>query len=116
MVADTAELSGQADGGAAAAAGSLHYCEGAAALQLGAGFFRPESRPSRDLGVLLAALLARGELKPIELVEAAIERIVRAYLDLRQSPAETFLDAYRRVGMDPFKRALYGDEGHQDAA
>ncbi|MEY4431741.1 MAG: hypothetical protein RLZZ533_1677 [Cyanobacteriota bacterium] len=39
-----------------------HYCEGAAALQLGAGFFRPESRPSRDLGVLLAALLARGEL------------------------------------------------------
>lgn len=41
---------------------SDHYCEGAAALQLGAGFFRPESRPSRDLGVLLAALLARGEL------------------------------------------------------
>ncbi len=62
-MADTAELSGQADGGAAEAADCLHYCEGAAALQLGAGFFRPESRPSRDLGVLLAALLARGELE-----------------------------------------------------
>lgn len=66
MVADTAELSGQADGGAAAAASSLHYCEGAAALQLGDGFFRPESRPSRDLGVLLAALLARGELELVQ--------------------------------------------------
>jgi tRNA (guanine26-N2/guanine27-N2)-dimethyltransferase len=49
-----------------------HYCEGAAALQLGAGFFRPESRPSRDLGVLLAALLARGELglsQPLEVLD-----------------------------------------------
>ena len=46
----------------------------------------------------------------------AIERIVRAYLDLRQSPAETFLDAFRRVGMDPFKAALYDEEGEKDAA
>jgi len=44
-------------------AGSVHYCEGAAQLELGTGFFRPESRPSRDLGVLLAALLARGALE-----------------------------------------------------
>ena len=34
-----------------------HYCEGAAQLALGTGFFRPESRPSRDLGVLLAGVL-----------------------------------------------------------
>ncbi|MFZ9849434.1 MAG: N2,N2-dimethylguanosine tRNA methyltransferase, partial [Vulcanococcus sp.] len=32
--------------------------EGAAQLALGSGFFRPESRPSRDLGVLLAGVLA----------------------------------------------------------
>ena len=31
-----------------------HYCEGAAKLRLGDGFFRRESRPSRDLSVLLA--------------------------------------------------------------
>ena len=37
----------------------------------------------------------------------AIERIVFAYLDLRQGQAETFLQAYRRVGMAPFKLALY---------
>lgn len=36
-----------------------HYCEGAARLQLGAGFFRPDSRPARDLGVLLLADLVQ---------------------------------------------------------
>ncbi|OYU16921.1 MAG: sulfite reductase [Rhodobacteraceae bacterium PARR1] len=46
----------------------------------------------------------------------AIERIVRAYLDLRHSAEETFLDAYRRVGAAPFKAALYGTEGEKDAA
>jgi hypothetical protein len=33
----------------------------------------------------------------------AIERILRAYLDLRLEPSETFLDAFKRVGMEPFK-------------
>ncbi|KIN66367.1 Sulfite reductase [Sulfitobacter noctilucicola] len=37
----------------------------------------------------------------------AVERIVMAYLDLRDSPAETFLNTYRRLGLAPFKAALY---------
>jgi sulfite reductase (NADPH) hemoprotein beta-component len=37
----------------------------------------------------------------------AIERIVMAYLELRSEPSETFLAAYRRVGLAPFKAALY---------
>ena len=37
----------------------------------------------------------------------AIERILKTYLDLRDSPEETFLMAYRRLGMAPFKAALY---------
>ena len=49
-------------------------------------------------------------------VVPAIERLVRAYLALRLEPGETFLDAVRRVGLDPFKAALYGAEGTQDAA
>ncbi len=48
-------------------------------------------------------------------VVPAIERIVLAYLDLRQSPEETFLQAYRRVGVGPFKTALY-EAGERDAA
>lgn len=56
LVADTAE---RADHGAIDDAFHDHYCEGDARLQLGGGFFRPESRPSRDLGVLLCAVLAQ---------------------------------------------------------
>jgi len=37
----------------------------------------------------------------------AIERLVRAYLAIRDSADETFLDTYRRVGAAPFKAALY---------
>ena len=40
-------------------------------------------------------------------IVGAIETIVRTYLDLRQDAGETFLQAYRRVGIDPFKAALY---------
>jgi sulfite reductase (NADPH) hemoprotein beta-component len=46
----------------------------------------------------------------------AIERIVHAYLEHRADPEETFLQAYRRLGLPPFKAALYGAEGEKDAA
>ncbi|MEM6593694.1 MAG: nitrite/sulfite reductase [Pseudomonadota bacterium] len=37
----------------------------------------------------------------------AIERLIEAYLDLRESAEESFIDAFRRLGMAPFKAALY---------
>ena len=37
----------------------------------------------------------------------AVERIVMAYLELRTDPAEEFLSTYRRLGLAPFKAALY---------
>ncbi len=46
----------------------------------------------------------------------AIERIVLAYKDLREAENETFIQAYRRVGMDPFKAALYQTEEAENAA
>ncbi len=49
-------------------------------------------------------------------VVPAIERLVNTYLGLRHEASETFLMAVRRVGLDPFKTALYGSEGTQDAA
>jgi len=49
-------------------------------------------------------------------ITPAIERILRAYLAIREDASETFLQAYRRVGLAPFKLALYGAEGAQDAA
>jgi sulfite reductase (NADPH) hemoprotein beta-component len=45
----------------------------------------------------------------------AIERLVLAYLDLRQDRSETFLQTFRRLGLAPFKSALY-PEARADAA
>ncbi|NSX55603.1 nitrite/sulfite reductase [Parasulfitobacter algicola] len=42
-----------------------------------------------------------------EEIVPAIERLVHAYLDLRATRDETFLQTYRRLGPQPFKSALY---------
>ncbi|WP_374636417.1 nitrite/sulfite reductase [Paracoccus sp. (in: a-proteobacteria)] len=44
---------------------------------------------------------------PAEEVVPAIDRVVDAYLELRETPEERFIDTYRRVGVAPFKAALY---------
>jgi len=49
-------------------------------------------------------------------VVPAVERLIRAYIDHRSSVEETFLQAYRRLGIAPFKAALYGSGDEQDAA
>jgi sulfite reductase (NADPH) hemoprotein beta-component len=38
----------------------------------------------------------------------AVEKVIEAYRSLRLNPQERFLDAYRRVGAEPFKEAVYG--------
>lgn len=44
---------------------------------------------------------------PAEEVVPAIDRLLRAYLELREDASEPFIDAYRRLGPAPFKAALY---------
>ena len=46
----------------------------------------------------------------------AIETIVETYLELREDAAETFLQAYRRIGAEPFKQAIYKEEDEARAA
>ncbi len=46
----------------------------------------------------------------------AIERLIYAYLDLRDDEDETFLQTYRRLGMAPFKSALYPEKEAKNAA
>jgi sulfite reductase (NADPH) hemoprotein beta-component len=46
----------------------------------------------------------------------AIERIVDTYLSERDSADETFIDTFRRVGMPPFKTALYGESDKKQKA
>jgi sulfite reductase (NADPH) hemoprotein beta-component len=37
----------------------------------------------------------------------AVETVTNVYLGARE-PGERFVDTYRRIGMQPFKEALYG--------
>ncbi len=50
-----------------------------------------------------------GPALPQEEVPVAIEALVDRYLALRED-GERFLDTYRRVGIEPFKTAVYGEE------
>jgi len=63
---------------------------------------------SGDENTSIGEIIGRG-FEP-EKVTDAVEVIVNTYLDLRLDPSEIFLDAYRRVGPQPFKDALYGDK------
>ncbi|MQX50698.1 nitrite/sulfite reductase [Sinorhizobium medicae] len=68
---------------------------------------------SGDEHTSIGEIIGRG-FEP-EKVTDAVERIVDTYLGLRRDKSETFLEAYRRVGPQPFKDALYGG-GAQAAA
>ncbi|MFS2174801.1 nitrite/sulfite reductase [Rhizobium pisi] len=61
---------------------------------------------SGDEHTSIGEIIGRG-FEP-ERVTDAIETIVDTYLGLRLDHSETFLAAYRRVGPQPFKTALYG--------
>ena len=61
---------------------------------------------SGDENTSIGEIIGRG-FEP-EKVTDAIEVIVNTYLGLRLDSSEIFLDAYRRVGPQPFKDALYG--------
>jgi sulfite reductase (NADPH) hemoprotein beta-component len=49
-----------------------------------------------------------GPAFPPDKIVDAVETVVKRYLQIRDSEDERFLDCYRRVGMEPFKEALYG--------
>jgi sulfite reductase (NADPH) hemoprotein beta-component len=56
-----------------------------------------------------------GPALPQSEVPGAIDAIVETYLGARVD-GERFLDTYRRVGLEPFKRAVYGDAGTKAVA
>jgi len=71
----------------------------------GTEFFQLTLGGSSDEGASLGDRLGRA--LPQEEVPAAIEAIVDTYIDTREDD-ERFLDTYRRIGMVPFKEAVYG--------
>ncbi|MBB6487489.1 nitrite/sulfite reductase [Rhizobium lusitanum] len=69
---------------------------------------------SGDENTSIGEIIGRG-FEPDKVTDA-IETIVDTYLGLRLDPSEIFLDAYRRVGPQPFKEALYGSSSAAEAA
>ncbi|SCW76080.1 sulfite reductase (NADPH) hemoprotein beta-component [Rhizobium mongolense subsp. loessense] len=61
---------------------------------------------SGDEHTSIGEIIGRG-FEPDKVTDA-IETIVDTYLGIRRDQSETFLAAYRRVGPQPFKDALYG--------
>ncbi|WP_186400681.1 nitrite/sulfite reductase [Stappia sp. P2PMeth1] len=61
---------------------------------------------SADENTSIGEIIGRG-FSYDEVVDA-IEKVVDTYVGLRETPQEDFLAAYRRVGDQPFKEALYG--------
>jgi sulfite reductase (NADPH) hemoprotein beta-component len=68
---------------------------------------------SGDENTSIGEIIGRG-FEP-EKVTDAVETIVNTYLGLRTDASEIFLDAYRRVGPQPFKDALYGGSAQEAA-
>ena len=71
----------------------------------GKEFFQLTLGGSSDENASLGDRLGRA--LPQDDVPAAVETIVDTYLAVRLD-GERFLDAYRRVGIEPFRRAVYG--------
>ena len=63
---------------------------------------------SGDENTSIGEIIGRG-FGPEE-ITGAVETIVDTYLALRNAPSERFIDAYRRLGPQPFKEALYAGE------
>jgi len=60
-----------------------------------------------SLGKVLGRAFAATEVPDV------VERLIRRYLDVRDSEAERFIDTVRRLGTEGFKQAVYGDT-HQE--
>ncbi len=55
------------------------------------------------LGRVLGPSFARAEVPEV------IERLIRCYLEHRDSESERFIDVVQRIGIEPFKERVYGD-------
>ena len=71
----------------------------------GEEFYQLTLGGSADQHTSIGEIVGRG-LSTDQVVDA-VERVVELYLSLRTSEDERFIDAYRRLGAQPFKEALY---------
>jgi sulfite reductase (NADPH) hemoprotein beta-component len=77
--------------------------------RLGEEFYQITLGGSADETCAIGTIVGRGF--SADSIVDAVETIIETFLRVRLSPEETFLAAYRRLGSEPFRSALYGEAG-----
>jgi sulfite reductase (NADPH) hemoprotein beta-component len=65
--------------------------------------------PGPSLGKVLGPSFARAEVPDV------VEKLIDTYLEKRDSDAERFVDVVHRIGIEPFKTAVYGNADQRAA-
>jgi len=61
------------------------------------------------IGRIIGPSFARADVPDV------IAKLIACYLEHRDSEAERFVDTVGRIGIEPFKAAVYGPRAHYDA-
>jgi sulfite reductase (NADPH) hemoprotein beta-component len=61
------------------------------------------------LGKVIGPSFARAEVPDV------VEKLIETYLETRDSEAERFVDVVHRIGVEPFKAAVYGNADQRQA-
>jgi sulfite reductase (NADPH) hemoprotein beta-component len=62
-----------------------------------------------SLGKVIGPSFARADVPDV------VEKLIEYYLEQRDSPEERFIDVVQRLGVEPFKRHIYGDPDKKQA-
>ena len=62
-----------------------------------------------SLGKVIGPSFARADVPDV------VEKLIECYLQHRDSPEERFIDVVQRLGIEPFKRHIYGDSDKKQA-
>jgi len=75
--------------------------------QNGAAKPLPDLESTRGGGAAIGRIIGPSFAR--DTVPLVVDRLIRTYLELRDSDAERFIDVVDRVGIDPFKKDVYSD-------
>jgi len=67
------------------------------------------SGPGAGLGKVLGPSFARAEVPDV------VEKLIQTYIENRDSEAERFIEVVHRIGIEPFKTAVYGNADQRAA-
>ncbi len=62
-----------------------------------------------SLGKVIGPSFARADVPDV------VEKLIEHYLERRDSPEERFIDVVQRIGIEPFKKHIYGDSDKKQA-